>query len=260
MQHNPPSVLIIDDDELILDRLTSLLCNEFTCYAAKTAQQGLTVFDRIGAENLVVICDIDLPDIIGFDVCKTIKSSHPGTCVMLLTGFSSKMTRMKGLYAYADNCLDKTLDDAELRLLIRNASNTMHPQATITPPPTVLLKGDTLFTGLETKVKRYITSYYKKPITQRSKNELSVTHVAPHFNLTERTFQRQIKDITGCSYTKFLTQQKLEKSKELLAKELSITQISELLEYSSPSHYSREFKRYTGVTPNRYKRTSKGLC
>lgn len=260
MRDNRPRVLIIDDDKMILDRLSNLLRDEFMCHTAITAQQGLDIFDHIVDENPLVICDIDLPDIIGFDVCKTIKSRHPSTHVMLLTGFSSKITRMKGLDSYADNCLDKTLDDSELRLLIRNACNTMHPQATIIPPSPFRTSNNKIPIDFETKVQHYITSYYKKPITQRSKNELSLAHISAAFNLNRRTFQRKIKEIAGCSYTKYLTQQKIEKSKELLAKELSVTQVSELLEYSSPSHYSRDFKKNMGVTPNRYKTASRKLC
>lgn len=260
MSHERPTVLIIDDENYIHDRLTQLLGCEFNCYTARTGKDGLELFRKIADEHPLVVCDVDLPDIVGFDVCKSIKSTHPRTYVMLLTGYNSKIVRMKGLYSFADICLDKTLDDAEIRLLIRNAYNTMQPRAFIAQPLTQNNNSAVRPSDLETKIQQYITSYYKKPTSERNKNELSLIEISAYFHMNQRTFQRKIKDLASCSYIKYLTQIKLEKSKDFLAEEFTITEISELLEYSSPSHYSREFKKYTGLTPNKYKKINGRLC
>lgn len=260
MTREKPTILIIDDEEFILDRLTRLLQDEFTCHTAKTAKDGLELFDQIVKSNPLVICDVNLPDIVGFDICRTIKSQHPKTYVLLFTGFNSNELRIRGLNAYADNCLDKTLGDSEIKLLIRNAYNTMQPHAVIERP--VTLENENIrnqITDFETEVNNYISSYYKKPVTERSHTELSLGDISAYFNLVERTFQRKFKSVTGASYIKYLAQKKLEKSKELLAENVSITDISEMLEYSSPSHYSREFKKSTSMTPNKYKSTIRSL-
>ncbi|MBL1279345.1 MAG: helix-turn-helix domain-containing protein [Fluviicola sp.] len=48
--------------------------------------------------------------------------------------------------------------------------------------------------------------------------------------------------------------QKIERAKELLSyNELTISQISYELNYSSPQHLSRQFKKVTGITPTKFK-------
>ncbi|MDD7913315.1 helix-turn-helix domain-containing protein [Polaribacter ponticola] len=52
----------------------------------------------------------------------------------------------------------------------------------------------------------------------------------------------------------FIIEQKIEKVKELLIyNELSISQISYDLNYSSPQHLSRQFKQVIGLTPTQFK-------
>lgn len=62
----------------------------------------------------------------------------------------------------------------------------------------------------------------------------------------------------GVTIEKYVVQQKIEKAKELLSyDELSLTEISYQLEYSSVQHLSNQFKRITGMTPSQYKRQKK---
>ena len=54
---------------------------------------------------------------------------------------------------------------------------------------------------------------------------------------------------------KFVILQKIEKVKELLVyDELSLSEISYQLDYSSVGHLSRQFKQFTGFTPNAFKK------
>ena len=253
-------LLIIDNDQHSISRLINLLQDDFYCYTANTARKGLELFERIEDDSPLVVCDVGLPDVVGFDVCKTIKARQPKTYVMLLSNYNSADFRITGLKSFADICLDKTVGDPEIRLLIRNAHNTMRPNLAIATPPATLSKQSPVRpNNFEIRVRDYIEAYFEQPEFQRVKSTLSLSSISSHLTLTERTFQRRIKAITGNSYVRYLSLVKIEKSKELLIANCSITQISEKLEYSSPSHYSREFKRTTNVTPNKYKLTVKEL-
>ncbi len=54
---------------------------------------------------------------------------------------------------------------------------------------------------------------------------------------------------------KYIIQQKIERVKELLNyNELTLSQISYELNYSSPQHLSRQFKKTVGITPSQYKK------
>ena len=61
-------------------------------------------------------------------------------------------------------------------------------------------------------------------------------------------------EVKGTTIEKFLLSQKIEKVKELLVyDELSLSEISYRLHYSSVAHLSNQFKKMTGLTPSQFK-------
>ena len=61
-------------------------------------------------------------------------------------------------------------------------------------------------------------------------------------------------EVTGVTIEQYTINQKIERVKELLIfDELNLTEISYLLNYSSVSHLSNQFKKVTGLTPSFFK-------
>lgn len=61
-------------------------------------------------------------------------------------------------------------------------------------------------------------------------------------------------EVKGITIEQFIIAHKIERVKELLLyDELNLTQISYILNYSSVSHLSRQFKKVTGLTPSFFK-------
>ena len=72
---------------------------------------------------------------------------------------------------------------------------------------------------------------------------LDYTHISKIFS-----------EIKGITIEQFIIAHKIERVKELLLyDELNLTQISYMLNYSSVSHLSRQFKKVTGLTPSLFK-------
>lgn len=62
-------------------------------------------------------------------------------------------------------------------------------------------------------------------------------------------------EVEGTTIEQFLIRQKVERVKELLVyDELSLSEIADLLHYSSVAHLSNQFKKVTGLTPSHFKR------
>lgn len=62
-------------------------------------------------------------------------------------------------------------------------------------------------------------------------------------------------EVKGITIEKFIIAHKIERVKELLLyNELSLTEISYLLNYSSVAHLSNQFKKVTGLTPSFFKK------
>jgi AraC-like DNA-binding protein len=65
---------------------------------------------------------------------------------------------------------------------------------------------------------------------------------------------RLFSDTEGVTIEQFIIRQKTERVKELLSyDELSLTQIADLLGYSSPAHLSAQFRKVAGMAPSEFK-------
>lgn len=74
------------------------------------------------------------------------------------------------------------------------------------------------------------------------------------------TLSKLFSEVTGSTIEKYFIAQKIERVKELLVYgELSLSEIADLLNYSSTAHLSAQFKSVTGLTPTRFKQEKKNL-
>lgn len=74
----------------------------------------------------------------------------------------------------------------------------------------------------------------------------SVVHMSPHY------FATLFKQSTGVAPHQYLTQCRIERAKHYLAKNLSVTQVSQLVGYQSQSHFAKVFRKHVGITPKLY--------
>ena len=122
-------ILIIEDDEKLVDLLTDFLTNfGFQITAALHPQEGLDLLSK-GSFDLIIL-DVMLPDMDGFEVCKQVRkdSSIP---IVMLTARGDVMDKVVGLEIGADDYLAKPFEPRELVARIQsvlrrtgNASNS----------------------------------------------------------------------------------------------------------------------------------------
>ncbi len=83
----------------------------------------------------------------------------------------------------------------------------------------------------------------------------TIEEVAANLNQSVRTLQRKLKE-EETTFKEVLEDIKLELSKVYLGRpQLSIAEVSELLQYAEPSGFIRSFKRWTGQTPQQFRAT-----
>jgi AraC-like DNA-binding protein len=70
--------------------------------------------------------------------------------------------------------------------------------------------------------------------------------------ISQRQLQRQIKAYFGCSPYVWLNAQRLKVAGDLLKKCRSVKSVCFDLEFKQPSHFTRQFKRYYGLSPSAF--------
>ena len=79
-------------------------------------------------------------------------------------------------------------------------------------------------------------------------------HIAEKLGRDYKYLTTLFSEVEGTTIEQFLINQKIEKVKELLVyDEYSLSQIADLLYYSSVQHLSMQFKKVTGLTPSHFK-------
>lgn len=86
-----------------------------------------------------------------------------------------------------------------------------------------------------------------------TKNDLSVKDLADICGISEAYFHRIFTEKFGISPKEYIINRRIEYAKKLLlSKQFSVGEIAEMCGYSEPCHFSREFSKRTGVSPNKY--------
>jgi len=113
------SILIIDDEDILQDVLTSLLRSEdYATLSATTAQAGLDLLAKEEVE--LVLLDLMLPDMSGIEVLKRIRAEDPDQVVVVITAYSSIEGAIEAMREGAFHYIPKPFKNEEVLLTIRH--------------------------------------------------------------------------------------------------------------------------------------------
>ncbi len=116
-------VLIIDDDRFVRMALGEALRSwEYDVIEADTVRSGEQLF--ADEEPPIVLLDIDLPDGSGLDLLTRIKERNPESVVVMITGNVDIENTVAALRGGAHDFIGKPVRIEELRVTLRNASET----------------------------------------------------------------------------------------------------------------------------------------
>jgi len=114
------SILVVDDDKIILDSLCEFLSLEgFRTKGSETLKSALDELEK--QIYSLVITDVNLPDGDGFELLDAIRKNHPQTVVITITGYGSIENAVKAIKRGAYDYLTKPIIDDELRLAVERA-------------------------------------------------------------------------------------------------------------------------------------------
>ncbi len=116
-----PKILIVDDEERNL-RFLDIALSGFG-YSVFLARDGLEALNQVAVVKPdLVLLDILMPCLNGFEVCRKIKSNEDtrNIPVIIVTSLDSKDDRLKGLESGADEFLTKPLDLLELQVRVKS--------------------------------------------------------------------------------------------------------------------------------------------
>ena len=145
-------ILLVEDEESIRKFIKiNLERNDFIVREADSGEKGI---DIARSENIdVVVLDIMLPGIDGFEVCKILRQEYPSIGIIMLTAKSQDMDKIMGLEYGTDDYMVKPFNPMELVLRVKSLIRRMEP----TPVDELDIIVDKPF-----KIDKYSRKFYKE--------------------------------------------------------------------------------------------------
>ncbi|MBA3847798.1 MAG: response regulator [Planctomycetes bacterium] len=122
------SVLLVEDDPQIAAVIAETLsAHGYRILVASTGEEALAVFRTHPGDIGIVVSDIDMPGISGYELAQRLTALHPGTRIVLISGHDSPLPAAQGLIAAF---LPKPFSPVALAKTIREVVNeTKHQHA-----------------------------------------------------------------------------------------------------------------------------------
>lgn len=114
----PPSILVVDDEEVI----RKLCAKALGDYRVVEAESGWEVLELLEREAFdLILVDVMMPVMNGLDLLIQIKERDPNQLVVIMTGYADKDIILRALKAHADDFIQKPLNLLQLKSTIEKA-------------------------------------------------------------------------------------------------------------------------------------------
>ncbi len=122
-------ILIVDDEQAMREGLSDNLV--FEGYETVLAENGMDALEKTEQENFdLIVLDVMMPQLSGFEVCKKLRKANISTPVILLTAKGEEIDRVLGLELGADDYLIKPFSLRELLARIKAVLRRTQAQQT----------------------------------------------------------------------------------------------------------------------------------
>jgi len=115
-----PKILVVDDKRVIREGCREVLTLEgFEVVLAESGEQGLEMIEKVHFD--VVLLDLMMPGISGFDVLSHIKALHPDTSIIVITGYATVEHSIEAMKNGAFDFIPKPFSPDQLRVVVFKA-------------------------------------------------------------------------------------------------------------------------------------------
>ena len=243
-------ILVVDDEPDMCEYIKELLNVKYKVLTANNGKDALYMLKQ--EECHIVISDIMMPGMDGYELCDKIKSdietSH--IPVILLTAKADFESRIEGLKTGADSYISKPFHPQHLLVRIEKLieSRNMFGKKLNQEPNlnTIHIEND----SLDEKLLNDIIEFINKNL---SDSELNGDKIAKGVNVSRMTLHRKLKMLVGYSSSELIRIIRLkEAAYQMEHTDRNISDISYIVGFNSPSYFTSCFTRFYNEKPTEY--------
>ena len=250
----PYTILITEDDDEVRCFLERELSLHFKIRTAANGKDALRVLEE--EEISLVVSDVMMPEMNGFELCRTIKSQLPFSHipVILLTALTDERQRIFGITGGADDYIQKPFHTDYVKIKI---IHLLQERRKLRERLLEKLRDNKLLLSEPEKVESIDDAFLRKFAEQieavYADPEYNVEKLSETLGLSRGHLHRKIKELTGTAPVEFLRTYRLNKATQLLRQNAyTVSEVAYRTGFSSPAYFSKCFKAVYGVTPTEY--------
>ena len=146
-------VLLIEDDSAVAQSIELMLKSEsFNVYTTDLGEEGVDLGKLYDYD--IILLDLNLPDMSGYDVLKQLRVSKIKTPILILSGLAGIEDKVKGLGVGADDYMTKPFSMRELLARSKALLRRVERAAQLTDQSTAIAAGDVVIDRAQRRVSR----------------------------------------------------------------------------------------------------------
>ena len=244
------TILVVEDNRELRRYLVNGLSALFDMLETENGQKALDILKDKDVD--LIITDVMMPIMDGVRLCKLVKQNLR-TCHIPVYMLSAKVDikyQLEGLQVGADDYIAKPFSMEVLRTKILNMLRTRYRiferYSNMTEIKPEKLTNNTMDEEL-----------LRKAIAVVEKNmdnvEFSTEQFAREMNMSRSNLHLKLKAITGKSAIDFIHKIRFNRACQLLKEgKYTVSEISFMVGYNTPSYFAARFKKYIGCLPTEY--------
>ena len=242
-------ILLVDDEyyvrQSLLRRIRNLENEDFKVIGE--AENGEEALDMLRKHDIqLVITDIRMPVMDGLDLTRKILEQYPHILTVILTGYADFEYARKALRYGAFDYLLKPVSEESLDNLLSRARTRLSELYELPEDERNNMSGEEY---VQLAI-RYLNEHYMEDIDI----SLMASELGFHSAYLTRLFGRY----AGVTPLKYLTNLRIQEAKRLLLDtSLPISVVGERVGYPDQFHFSKTFRKATGVNPSAFRKQEK---
>lgn len=256
-ERRPEKILLVEDHTEVRRYLQRELARNFCVETASEGDDALRIL-RMDTKIQLVVSDVMMPGTDGFRLVEAIRRdqrlSH--LPVVLLTALTGEHDQMKGMARGADVYVQKPFNIDLLRLQLFNLLDDRRRMRQRLGSR--VRQGDYLATqelnaivGVDEKFRNRLLELLEE---RYADSEFSTVELSERLNLSRVHLYRKTKELFGAAPSELLRNFRLNKAVALLeARGHTISEVTYMTGFTSPSYFSKCFKALYGKTPTEHR-------
>lgn len=247
---NRPTMLIVDDNEEMLNFLSSSFSAQ---YSILTAGNGMEALEALkGHEVTLIVCDWMMPCMDGVEFCKTLRADQTISHIpfILLTAKTDTNSKIEGMDCGADAYIEKPFSVQYLEACIKNLlglRNLLSQKFSKMPlVPLNSIASNSVDNKFLTRINEIIEQKFSDP-------ELTIDYLAEQLGISRSGLFSKIKTLADVTPNELIQIVRLKKAASLLAEnKYRINEVCYMVGFNNPSYFAKCFQKQFGIKPGEF--------